>query len=144
MESNATSTKLELNQLSINHLIKTSKWAKFLSIMGFIMTGIMVLAAIGMLFFSGTTSSALGMGVQGILFSVIYLIMALIYAYPCYLLLKFSNNVSESISNGDSGQLEQALKNQSDMYTFFGIFTIIILAIYLIGIVIALGGALLF
>ncbi len=142
MEGTTKPNSIELTQLAINHLLRTSKWSKFLSIVGFVATGLLIVLALVMLFIVGASDFNFSF-YEGGLLSLVYLFSGAIYGYSCYLLYQFSKNIKEAISNKDNKQLELALKNQSDLYTFYGVLTIILLAIYAITIVFGIMGLLL-
>lgn len=125
------------------YLLEIAKWGKFLSIVGFVFVGLMVLFG---LFFGaimgatmGTVGGAFGPAGAGA-FGIIYILMALFYIMPIYYLYKYSTEAKNSLmSNNDSG-LESALGNLKSHYKFMGIFTIVILSIYALFFVIALIG----
>ena len=77
---------LQLDNLAKTHLKETAKWAKFLSILGMIMMGFIILIGITMMVSMGslsTLSPELGMmsGMMGIGLGLVYIVMALIYVY---------------------------------------------------------------
>ena len=132
------------------YLLEIAKWGKFLSILGFIGIGLMVLFGLFFGSIMGVAMSqaagpvqaaspfnALGAGV----FGIIYVLLALLYLMPVYYLYKYSTEAKNSIlSNNDSG-LESALGNLKSHYKFIGIIAVIILAIYALMFVIGIIGA---
>ncbi len=135
--------QLVLDELAQRHLAETSKWSKFLSIMGFIGSGLLVLLA----FFMGTILSIMPSdgveplnGVAGAFGTVFYLLFAALYFYPSLLLYRFATRSEAALRSQDQNLLNDALDNQRSMYKFIGILTIITIGIYVL---IILGGLLL-
>ena len=62
---------------------------------------------------------------------IAYFIMAAIYFIPVYYLYNFSKNAKIAVSNKDSNQVENSMKNLKSLFKFYGIFSIIYLAIML-------------
>ena len=138
---------LQLTAESRMYLAETAKWSKFLAIVGFVMMGFMVI--LGLFFGSimGGMMDSLGedagpLGAMGGMMGFFYVIMALIYFFPCYYLLKFANQTKAALASNDSYTLTEALKNHKSVYKFWGIFMIIILGFYALAFVVAIiGGA---
>jgi len=136
--------QLSISVSAANYLAETGRWTKFLSIVGFILTGIVVLAGI----FAGTMMSIFTQGQMGdmpagfnIIFGGVYVLMGLLYFFPAYYLLKFSQKLKEALSMRDNGALNTAFENQKSFFKFWGILMIIFLVLYgLMGIV-AIGAS---
>lgn len=137
MDLNLT-PELSLNKQAKSFLLETAKWSKFLAIMGFIMVGFMV---IGGLFFgsimgavanlSGDASSLAELGPFGFL-GLIYVAMALLYFFPIWYLFKFATQMQMALKTDGEAQLTAAFSNLKSHYKFVGIFTIVILSIYVL------------
>ncbi len=136
MDLNLT-PELSLNKQSKSFLLETAKWSKFLAIMGFIMIGFLVF--FGLFFgtimtaFSQINPAASGlenapMGFLGL----IYVGMALLYFFPIWYLYKFATKMKMALKTDDEAELTEAFSNLKSHYKFVGIFTIIILALYLL------------
>mgnify|MGYP006146086417 FL=1 len=127
---------LELNQLAKDALREGAKWTFFLSIMGFIGVGIMVLAAIFMTIALSSVPSELdsyGMfGAMKGFISLFYLLMAVLYFFPIYYLYKYSSNVKTALQFNDSNLLADAFVNLKSHHKFLGISIIVILSLYLL------------
>ena len=129
---------MELNSKSVGHLNEARKWSFFLSIMGFIGVGFMVLAALLVsVIFSFISDSTLSTGL-GIGISVLYLIIAALYFFPVYFLFNFSTKAKKAVQSGDSNILTESIRNLKSHYKFVGIMTIIMLVIYPVIIMIAI------
>lgn len=135
---------LQIDPISQEHLSSAAKWAKFLSIVGFVMIGIFVLIGI----FAGSMMAIFGRSIEGAgsalgsgFFTIIYLLIAAIYFFPCLYLYRFATRMQAAISSMDQNQLNDAFANLKSCFKFMGILTIVMLAIYALAIVVTLAGA---
>ena len=120
-----------LTEESKAFLKETGKWAYFISIVGFIGIGFMILASL----FASTLMSGFGQtGIAPSLITGIYLAMAGVYFLPIYYLFNFGNNVKKGFSENDSDKLEIAFKNLKSHYKFIGVLMLIFIGIYILGI----------
>lgn len=132
-----------------SYLNETAKWGKFLAIVGFVMTGLLVILGIFMGTILGTLTSAMPQGspspfggIPGAFISGIYIAIALIYIFPCYYLYNFSTKTKLALQNDDAEILTEALLNHKSMFKFMGIMMAIVLGIYALIFVFAIiGGA---
>lgn len=127
------------------YLKETAKWAKFLAIVGFVMTGFIVLAAL----FAGTLFSTLAQSSPELAFfpsagiTIIYLFLAALYFFPCLFLLQSSQKLTLALQNGSSEELTVALEKIKSFFRFVGIMTLVIIALYALMILfLILGGGL--
>ena len=126
-------SKLEISTEALSFLRETAKWTKFLSIIGFIFVGILTVMAffMGAIFSSipmlGGVSSFSGIGWG---FTVIYLVIALVYFFPVYYLFKFSSNLKNALLSGDTLVLTEAFNYLKKHYKFIGILTLVMVVIY--------------
>ncbi|THU38080.1 hypothetical protein FAM09_15455 [Niastella caeni] len=140
----AVGTESNLFELQIDHenmryLGETAKWAKFLSIVGFVMCGLLVIAAL----FAGSLLSSFSplggtMGASGLLVTIIYIGGALLYFFPCLYMFNFARKMQMAMNNNDQSTLNASFSNLKSSFKFVGILTIVILSIYLLLILIAL------
>lgn len=138
--------ELQLDSTAKEFLKETAKWAYFLSILGFIGIGFLVLIAV----FAGTIFSAMGNSMQGmgmysgsfgVIMGAVYFIIALLYFFPVYYLFKFSTNAKKAFANNDSESLTESLSYLKSHYKFIGILMIVCLALYALTFVFAIFGA---
>lgn len=118
-----------LDETAKAHLLETTRWTKFLAIMGFISSGLLVLAALAMLV---TKSYLSGIGI-GMAFY--YVILAGIYIYPVICLFRFSRLMKEGIHSQNQELITEGFRYQKNMYRFIGILMIIFLLLALLGVV---------
>nr|WP_321452021.1 hypothetical protein [uncultured Carboxylicivirga sp.] len=123
-----------------SYLLEASKWAKFLAIMGFIGVGFMalagVIATIGL-----TIAGGASMGLSGLpvgLIGVFYLVIALIYYFPVSYLYKFATKTKQAIIGENSFTLTAGFSNLKSLFKFMGVFTIVILSLYILILVVAI------
>jgi len=118
-----------LSNQAFGFLKEVKMWSKFLSIIGFVMIGLLVVIAIG----AGTILANLGGGAGAApagLLTVIYLLIALLYFFPTYYLFQFSNNMGKAYKTNSSSYVTEAFKNLKSSFKFVGIMTLIFVIIY--------------
>ncbi len=157
MEQNQDTTLFGINvdQSGKSHLADAAKWAKFLAVFGFIICGLIVLVGIFFgSFFSMLTSQyggdssfndmggASGLGsVMGSAMAVVYILMALIYFFPCLYLFRFATKIKNALASNDQSVLNASFQNLKAAFRFVGILTIIGMAFWLLAIIVGLLGA---
>ena len=129
----------EFNREITSYLLETAKWSKFLSIVGFVFIGIIVLVALFIGSIMGTAFSAMpmdddtmpfGPGIMGSMMTGIYLLLALLYFFPTLYLYRFSTQMQTAIRSNSQDELSRSFSNLKSMFKFWGIFTAVIVAIY--------------
>lgn len=130
MESNT----LIINESNTNDLLNVAKWSKFLAICGFVMSAILICIAIGMFFMGGTLLGA-SSGAPFYLISIIYIVMALIYVYPCLCMYQSAISLKAALTSNDQNALNQGFLQMNKYYSFMGILMIIVLAFYALAII---------
>ncbi len=125
-------------------LRETRPWVALMSILTFVVAGLMVLAALAMLALGAAVRSAAGGGgaFAGGLVGVVYLVMAVVYIMPALYLWRYRTAIDRVVAGGSTGALEDALMHQRSVWRVVGILTIIMIAFAVIGIIAAIGIAL--
>jgi len=134
---------LQIDSTGTAHLEEARKWAHFLSIIGFIGIGVMLLL---LLFFSAFMSDIMsqagGTGYPGMFptafFQGTLLITVLIYFFPVYFLNRYAAYMKVALHQGNQEMLNQSFLNLKRLLRYMGVITIIILSIYFIVIVSAM------
>ncbi|ULC60840.1 DUF5362 family protein [Flaviramulus sp. BrNp1-15] len=138
------SFELEVNEEIKGFLKETSSWTYFLSIIGFIGLGFMVLGGVVMSF-AGNFNKFPGDIAYGVGYSVgvglAYVFFALIYFFPILYLFKFSKNIKKALSLNNNDNLKMAFSSLKSHYKYMGIFVIVIISLYILIIIGALAGA---
>lgn len=137
LPDNEVNSNLVITEDIRSYLYETSKWAKFLSIIGFIGSGFLVLISFSVGAIISATSAIMGptnpyaaMG-SGVL-TVTMLLTALLYFYPSFLLFKFSNATRKAVLYEDQHSLSVSAAKMKSFFKFWGILTIIVLAFYIL------------
>lgn len=127
--------ELEINEDIKGFLKEISKWANFLSILGFIGLGLMVVVGVFVGFFSSLNDIggdfAYGLGYSmGV--GLFYAIIALVYFFPILYLYKFSKKIKYALAHSNNEDFKTAFKNLKSHYKFMGIFAIVIIGLYVL------------
>lgn len=129
------SFELNLQPAILGFLKETSTWTYFLSILGFVGIGLMVLGG----FFFSVAMSLMpggnpyeGLDIDMSYFGLIYIVMALFYFFPVLYLFNFSRKMKSALISNNNEQLTAAFSNLKSHYKFIGIFTIVIISLYVL------------
>lgn len=125
-----TSDDVKITKESKEFLLTAAKWANFLSITGFIGIGLVAVLYLVM------TGKFGGFGIQ----SLFSLAMIGVYIFPTLYMFRFAKNIREGLNTTQQYRIEEGFENLNAMFKFLGIFTIIILSLYLLIFLIALVG----
>jgi hypothetical protein len=147
MEQPSDLFELHLDQPSINYLSEAARWSRFLSVIGFIYCGLIVI--LGLFFGTLMTRMIPGMGndatVPAIMgssfFGFFFIIMGLIMFFPALYLFNFSTKLRRALNNNDQSLLTDALKNLKSFFKFYGIVVIVVLSFYALALIAAIIGA---
>lgn len=146
MEQNSAFESFELSMTDeiLGMLKETSSWTYFLSIIGFVGIGFMILfgALFGVILGSMPVNPYENIGVNVNYFGLIYIVIAMIYFLPVLYLFNFSRKMKSALNSKNNNELVSAFKNLKSHYKFLGIFTIIILSMYILLFIIGGLGAL--
>ena len=145
MEQPTNMFELQLDQPSLNYLNETARWARFLSVVGFVTCGLMVIVGV----FFGSVMSGLmsNMGNESVamlgggFFSILYILFALLVFFPSFYLFSFSSKIRKAYQNNDQNVLTDSLKNLKSFFKFYGILTIVVLSFYALAIIAAIIGS---
>jgi tetrahydromethanopterin S-methyltransferase subunit F len=136
---------LQVSPASQTFLSEAARWGRFLSIIGFIFCGLIVVMA----FFiptlimnippynqlaSGMTS-AMSVGI-----TIGYLLASLLLFFPCLYLYKFSVKMKVALNAISQENFETSLQNLKSLLKFYGILAIILLSFYALVFVIGMLG----
>lgn len=136
--------QLSLTTASKRFLKETAKWSFFLSIIGFILIFLLIVIAI----FASSIFGMLAVAQPGIpdsiglIMTVTYLVLAIIYFFPVYYLLQFANKMKKALSTKNDETLANAFEMLKSHYKFIGVYTIITISLYVLLFVVSLTGAL--
>ncbi|WP_214229072.1 DUF5362 family protein [Pedobacter sp. B4-66] len=121
-----------------SYIYETARWTKFLSIVGFVLTGIMILVSFSAGALISTMNDRVGVAnnpwaaLGGGFLTVVFLLSALLYFYPSLLLFKYANSAKQAVLFGDQPALSAAMGKMKSFFKFWGIITITVLGLYII------------
>jgi hypothetical protein len=133
----------QLTSKSVIYLLKAAKWGKFLAILGFIVSGLLIAGGIIMSFVLNMVSEEmvpLNIPFSPKILSLIYIIIAGIFLIPVIFLNSFSNNAIKAVNLSSTEKMTTSLKSLKNLFVFVGISTVVLLALYTI-ILIVVGTA---
>jgi hypothetical protein len=134
MEDITQQVQLSISKDSRLHLETSRKWSLFLSIMGFIGSGFMILFGLffGVLGGALMQGSPLGLFFSSFLIMIVYIACGIFYFFPSLFLYQFSNKMKMALGSNSDLLLTDAFKNLRSFFTFFGVLTIIGIALGLL------------
>ncbi len=135
---------LEIDQSGKYNLAEAAKWAKFMGIIGMIMVVLMILGGLAFMTIGSQmldSAQIPGLPVEGAAFGIIYIIIAALYFYPTWTLLKFGTQTRLGIKNENQAQFNEGLSSLKNCFKFVGILTVIVIAIYVLAMVALAVGA---
>ena len=135
--------KFALNDLAVSALRESAKWCMFLAVVGFIFIGLMVIIGAFMsIAMSAMPSDPYGgmgaspfMAIKGYL-GAFYIVLALLYFFPVYYLFNYAKGTKQALESGNSDVMANALVNLKSHHKFLGIFTIVMIAIYILAFIV--------
>ncbi|HEX9512801.1 MAG TPA: DUF5362 family protein [Puia sp.] len=142
MEQNTESLfELQVDHNASAYLGETARWAKFLAILGFICSGILVLVAL----FAGSFIATLAGGMGGAsylggMISFVYIVIALVMFFPNLYLFNFASRMQVALRSNDQEQLTRSFGSLKSCYRFIGILMIIYLGLILLFFIFGLLG----
>jgi hypothetical protein len=127
---------LSIDPLSQNNLYQTARWGKFLSIMGFIGVGFMILFALFLrtLLSSAYTSAMYPNGSASII-TITYLVMGVLYFFPTLFLYRFSTQMLKALADKDQNLITSSFAQLKSCFRFVGVLTIIVIVFAIIAVV---------
>ncbi|MNJ85024.1 hypothetical protein D3C87_24880 [compost metagenome] len=121
------SDKLRITSSIKENLMITAQWARFLAIMGFIFVGILGIASL----FLVVTSMASGYGPL-VLVSLIYVVLTIVMLFPALYLIRFAIATEKGLGSNKQGEFDYAIQNMKSLFKFSGIYTIVMVVLYII------------
>lgn len=111
---------------SAEMLRKTRPWVRFVSVMMFISSLLMIAGAV-----FGLVLGNIG-GRQGapVIFSLVYVVMSLMYAIPASYLWTYADRIGVFLADRTTVSLARALQMQKSFWKFVGIALIIVVCAY--------------
>jgi hypothetical protein len=113
---------------SLNYLKSAAPWMKFISILGFVMCGTLIIGAIAMLV-GGNALSKLGGVEVGVSMFFVYLLIALVVLFPNLYLFNYAKSIQKYVVTNNYSQIVEAFRMQLKYWKYLGILIIIYLSL---------------
>jgi hypothetical protein len=141
MENNENTQPVE-NLFTINseikgYLLETSKWGKFLAIIGYVGMGLLLLLGLAFIVGFSIFSSVSNVGFPMRIMGFIYILISVVYYFPVNYLYKFSIQFKQGFNSINQQTITSGFENLKSLFKFMGIFTIVVLSIYVLIIIVA-------
>ncbi len=133
-ESSLVSGNGNISEL-IEPLIATRKWVRLCSIVGFIFTGLILIATLVSLV-GANLMSHLGVGARGFSGVITYLILLFFFLVPSYYLFRYASAITAVENSHSPEDLSMALEYQKSFWKFVGIVTLVYFAFLAIAIIV--------
>lgn len=113
-------------------LRETIKWGKFLSIIGFVFTGLIGLIGLSIMIGGSTIMSKIPMGNNfvGGFIGFIYLLMGLLYYFPSKYLYDFCVYIKQALDLNDQESLSYGFSRLKSLFKFWGVLMVFMLIFY--------------
>ncbi|HLA83874.1 MAG TPA: hypothetical protein VJL29_03690 [Thermoguttaceae bacterium] len=119
---------------SVDMLRQTKPWVRFISVVTFLGSALMVLVGAFMML-GGAAGATPGFGV-GV--GIVYIVMALIYIIPALFLWMYADRIALFVRERSTVALASALEAQKSFWKFVGILMLVFIALYAVGIFLAI------
>ncbi len=140
IDKQISENELVVSKNGLNFLKYSAKWANFLAILGFIGLGLMVLGGLVSIIAGASISRIPGMQ-QFAVIGIVYLVLAVLYFFPTLYLYQFASKTKKAIQNRSQENLDLGLENLKSFFKFLGIFTIVVISMYILILFIAIIAA---
>ncbi|HEY8961428.1 MAG TPA: DUF5362 family protein [Luteolibacter sp.] len=131
-----------VDPLAVQALQGTKPWVRLCSVIGFISTGFMLLAAVAMLFggaFMATQKQTFPFAGFQFLLGLLYAVMGVFYIFPSMKLWKYGSAILRLMTTGSNADLVEALDQQRSFWKFVGVMILVMIALYVVAIIGAVG-----
>jgi hypothetical protein len=96
-----------------------------MSILGFVSAGLMIVVGL----IAGVAVAAGGRP-EGLAFAALYPILGVIYIIPSLFLSRYASGINQFLASGTENDLSAALGAQKSFWKFVGIFTLVMICLY--------------
>jgi hypothetical protein len=131
MENIQDESKIEIGPEALKNLDVIRKWTTFLSVLGFILLGLIIVAGLATsLFLTTFKSQQANLGVPEWLMIVVFIAIGILYFFPIFFLFRFSRNTRDGVQNRDPRKLAKGFRNLRLYFAYLGIMVILVLTVY--------------
>jgi len=121
-----------LSDEALDYLQSTAKWTQFISIVGFVIIGLLTLGGISFMVIGSSLPGMEFFPMAGGIIGASYLIVALIIFAPVFYLYRFSTNLRIALRGGQEAALTEGFRYLRAHYRFVGIILLIVIGLYAI------------
>lgn len=133
MDTISEENKIEISSEALDNLNVTWRWTTFLSVLGFIFLGLIIIAGIATsLFLTVFKTQQTNLGIPESLMMVVFATIGILCYFPVFFLFRFSKNIRDAIQNHDQRKLAKGFRNLRLFFAYFGILVILVISVYLI------------
>lgn len=126
------------------YLLTTSKWGKFLAIVGYVVMALTIILGIFMIVSFSIMKTFSGPGFFTNIMGFVYVIIGAVYFFPVTYLLRYSVRIKKGLNSDDMQSITSGFENLKSLFKFMGIFTIVMLAVYVLIFIFIIISAVLF
>jgi len=134
----AGSSSVKVTDQMINCIHSTKLWTKFLSIMGFIVAGFMVIMG-GFIIFAGNLFTKGASPHLTVFMGIFYVICSIFYIVPSLYLFKYASALNRFLSDKRDSEMEAAISYQKSFWKFCGVLCLVGISIAIVGIAAAIA-----
>lgn len=126
-------------------LSEAARWGKFLAIVGYIVSGFMLIGALSINFLTtammegahtiggNDEAASAATAYTNAFMAIFYAVLSLINIIPCIFLHRFASRMQQALRGSDQDVLNSSFSNLKSMFKFVGIVTIIMIAFIVVG-----------
>lgn len=129
-----------VTDLMVEHLRATKPWVRLISVVMFIMVGLMCLGGLFMMLMPSPAGMG-GAGFFGPVIGIIYILFSGLYLFPAYFLHQYASSINDLVQGGGDSAMENALGSQKSFWRFVGILTLVMICLYALIFFFAIFGA---
>lgn len=122
--------QLHVDETAKAYLLEAARWAKFISIFGIVVFGLMIMGGVSIMLMGSVIAGAIAMGVSPFTIGFIYIVMSLVYLYPMIALLRFSTRIKMAIVTENHTVLHEAFRFLKNHFKSIGILIIVMIFLY--------------
>ncbi|MEJ7626297.1 MAG: hypothetical protein WKF35_05510 [Ferruginibacter sp.] len=140
---NLLASELHIDPIGYTHLKETAMWAKFLAIVGFVLSiGLAIVAFfIGTILGNLSPEYAAGAAMGSVMITVVYLFIAAVYFFMSLFLFRFAVKMKTALLSNDQQNLNASLFNLKIVYRMLGIIMVVYLGLIALGLIAVIGFA---
>ena len=139
----ASSVRGGVSEAAVALLRQTKPWVRFLSVLGFLGLGLLGLGCLVVMLFPFGALTSMSMGPR-IAFAFVYLLLGFLHLPPVLFLHRYASRIAKLVATGAPSDLEDALRAQKSFWKYVGVFTLVVMVIYilvLLGVLIFAGAS---